>query len=196
MPSRKRVLITGGAGFIGSHVAHNFAERNYEVVVVDNLSTGCQENLVGGSLLKIDVTTDDFKRFVASEKFDVVCHLAAQIDVRASVDDPTADAATNIFGTLNLMEGLRNSPKKPRVVFSSTGGAVYGSSPDFPTPETCPKEPDSPYAVSKLAAEYYLSYYRRIHKVESVVLRFGNVYGPKQSLRGEAGVVAVFANAC
>jgi UDP-glucose 4-epimerase len=126
--------------------------------------------------------------------FDVIVHLAAQIDVRRSVADPLFDASVNILGTLNILESVRTSGRaaKTRVVFSSTGGAIYGDLATPPTVETTPKEPDSPYAISKLAVEHYLSYYTRIHGLDTVVIRFGNVYGPRQDPHGEAGVVAIF----
>jgi UDP-glucose 4-epimerase len=140
------------------------------------------------------VASADTRRIVREGGFDVVVHLAAQIDVRKSVADPVFDATTNIIGTLNILEAIRESGRKTRLAFTSTGGAIYG---DFNTPpnvETYAKDPESPYAVSKLAAEYYLAYYGRVHGLEHVALRFGNVYGPRQDPHGEAGVVAIFCN--
>ena len=133
-------------------------------------------------------------RIVQDGTFDVIVHLAAQIDVRRSVSDPLFDASVNILGSLNILESVRNSSRsqQTRVVFSSTGGAIYGDLATPPTVETTPKEPDSPYAIAKLAVEHYLSYYTRIHGLETVVIRFGNVYGPRQDPHGEAGVVAIF----
>jgi UDP-glucose 4-epimerase len=188
-----KVLVTGGAGFIGSHVADVFLEHGWEVTIVDDLSSGKRENIPSrAKFQEIAVTSPELARLVTETKFDVVTHLAAQIDVRKSVANPIADATTNILGTLNLMEALRSAHAATRVIFTSTGGALYG---DFNTPpnlETYPKDPESPYAISKLSAEYYLAYYGRIHDMESAAVRFANVYGPRQDPHGEAGVVAIF----
>ncbi|MDP9201305.1 MAG: NAD-dependent epimerase/dehydratase family protein [Gemmatimonadota bacterium] len=188
-----KALVTGGAGFIGSHVADLFIGNGWDVTIVDDLSSGKRENLPReAEFHEIGVSSPEFSRVVSSGKFDVVAHLAAQIDVRKSVADPIADAHSNILGTLNLMETLRKSGAPTRVVFTSTGGAVYG---DFNTPpnyETYPKDPESPYAIAKLSVEYYLAYYSRVHGREYAALRFGNVYGPRQDPHGEAGVVAIF----
>ena len=188
-----RVLVTGGAGFIGSHVADTFIAKGWEVTVVDDLSSGRRENVPEKSRFhEIDVNSQEFSRLVTGGGFHVVVHLAAQMDVRKSVADPVADANTNILGTLNLMEALRKSDVPARVVFTSTGGVLYG---DFNTPpnyETYPKDPESPYAIAKLSIEYYLAYYSRVHGQEYAALRFGNVYGPRQNPHGEAGVVAIF----
>lgn len=188
-----KALVTGGAGFIGSHVADLFIANGWEVSIVDDLSSGKRENLPGeAEFHEVSVSSSEFTRLVGSRKFDVVAHLAAQIDVRKSVSDPVGDARTNILGTLNLLEALRKSGDPTRVVFSSTGGAIYG---DFDTPpnyETFQKDPESPYAIAKLAIEYYLAYYSRADGREYAALRFGNVYGPRQDPQGEAGVVAIF----
>lgn len=188
-----KALVTGGAGFIGSHVADLFIANGWEVTVVDDLSSGKRENLSGeAEFHEIGINSPEFTRLVSSSKFDVVAHLAAQLDVRKSVADPIADAHTNIIGTLNLMETLRKGGVGTRVVFTSTGGVLYG---DFNTPpnhETSPKDPESPYAIAKLSIEYYLAYYSRVHGREYAALRFGNVYGPRQDPHGEAGVVAIF----
>ena len=188
-----KVLVTGGAGFIGSHVADLFLEKEWEVTIVDDLSTGRRENAPGEAKLhEISVNSPELVRLVTEQNFDVIAHLAAQIDVRKSVADPIADATINIVGTLNLMEALRAAGAGTRVVFSSTGGALYG---DFTTPpnhETYPKDPESPYAIAKLSTEYYLAYFGHVHNLDSAALRFGNVYGPRQDPHGEAGVVAIF----
>jgi UDP-glucose 4-epimerase len=188
-----KALVTGGAGFIGSHVADLFIANGWDVVIVDDLSSGKRENVPAkAEFHEIGVNSPEFPHLVSSGKFAVVAHLAAQIDVRKSVADPVADAQTNILGTLNLMETLRKSNASTRVVFTSTGGAVYG---DFNTPpnyETYPKDPESPYAIAKLSIELYLAYYSRVHGREYAALRFGNVYGPRQDPNGEAGVVAIF----
>lgn len=188
-----KVLVSGGAGFIGSHVADAFLERGWEVTIVDDLSSGKRENVPAqAKFLEIAVTSPELARLVTETKFDVVTHLAAQIDVRKSVADPVADASTNILGTLNLMEALKRRHASTRVIFTSTGGALYGDFNKPPNVETYPKDPESPYAISKLSAEYYLAYYGRVHNMEAAAVRFANVYGPRQDPHGEAGVVAIF----
>jgi UDP-glucose 4-epimerase len=194
MPRPQRVLVTGGAGFIGSHVADHFRLRDYDVVIVDNLTNGHLQNVGGSTLVEMDIATPDFVSFLRSEEFDLVCHLAAQIDVRNSLSNPSFDATTNILGTLNLLEGTRLAGSRARIIFGSTGGALYGARAQVPTSETWAKEPESPYGISKLAAEHYLNLYTRIRQIDSVVLRFGNVYGPRQLGQGEAGVVGIFCN--
>ena len=188
-----RALITGGAGFIGSHVADLFLDERYEVEIIDDLSSGKRSNVPDGAVFHhLSITSPDAARILRDGAFDVLIHLAAQMDVRRSVADPLFDANTNIVGTLNLLEAIKTSGYRTRVAFTSTGGAIYG---DFNTPpnvETFAKDPESPYAISKLAAEYYLAYYGRLHGIEHVAMRFGNVYGPRQDPHGEAGVVAIF----
>jgi UDP-glucose 4-epimerase len=188
-----KALVTGGAGFIGSHVADLFIGNGWDVTIVDDLSSGKSENLPKqGQFHQIGVTSPEFSRLVGSGHFDVVAHLAAQIDVRKSVADPVADANANILGTLNLMEALRMNASGTRVVFTSTGGALYGDLTTPPNFETYPKDPESPYAIAKLSVEYYLAYYSRVHGRDYAAVRFGNVYGPRQDPHGEAGVVAIF----
>ena len=189
------VLVTGGAGFIGSHVADRFLADGWEVTVVDDLSTGREENIAPAvEFIRADITSPTASSLIERGKFDVVCHLAAQIDVRKSVLDPKLDATRNILGTLNVMEAIKTSGHATRVVFSSTGGALYGAFDDPPSAEAFSKDPEAPYGIAKLAAEYYLAYYGRVHAIESVTLRYGNVYGPRQDPHGEAGVVAIFCN--
>jgi len=191
----KRVLVTGGAGFIGSHVSDVFIANGWAVEIVDNLSSGKRSNVPAEATFhEIDIRSPEASRLVQEGKFDVIVHLAAQIDVRRSVADPLFDASVNVLGSLNILEAVRNSDRaqQTRVVFSSTGGAIYGDLATPPTVEITPKEPDSPYAITKLAVEHYLSYYTRIHGLDTVVIRFGNVYGPRQDPHGEAGVVAIF----
>ena len=191
----KRALVTGGAGFIGSHVADLYLEHGYDVTVLDNLSSGNRENVPDrAEFVEGDISSPEAARLVREGRFDVVSHLAAQIDVRKSVADPVFDAMVNIGGTLNLLEALRQSGHRGRFIFSSTGGALYG---DFVTPpnvEEYPKDPESPYGIAKLSAEYYMAYYARLHGLDTVALRYANVYGPRQNPHGEAGVVAIFCD--
>ena len=190
-----RALVTGGAGFIGSHVADRFVGAGYDVHVVDDLSSGKAEHVPAGATMHVlDVRSKEAAQLVETGAFDVMLHLAGQMDVRKSVADPVFDAGVNIVGTLNLMEAVRRSGHHSRVVFTSTGGVLYGTFTAPPNVETFPKDPESPYAISKLAVEYYLAYYGRVHDIEAAALRFGNVYGPRQDPHGEAGVVAIFCN--
>lgn len=193
--SKRKVLVTGGAGFIGSHVAEAFLGRGDRVWVVDDLSSGKEENLPGGVEFVHasinDASLDDLFRSVGG--FDLVDHHAAQIDVRISVTDPRRDARSNIDGLLNVLECARRHGTK-RVLFVSSGGVVYGEPEMRPTPETQPKLPLSPYGVTKLTGEQYLYYYANIHGLEYAAVRYSNVYGPRQDPHGEAGVVAIFCN--
>ena len=191
--TERRVLVTGGAGFIGSHTVERFLAEGWAVDIVDNLVTGKRENLAPGATFhEVDIRDDDAAALVARLTPDVVVHLAAQMDVRKSVSDPVFDAGTNIVGTLNLLEAIRHRSPRTRLVFSSTGGVIYGDQTTPPNVETFEKNPDSPYAIAKLSAELYLAYYARIHGLDTVALRLGNVYGPRQDPHGEAGVVAIF----
>jgi UDP-glucose 4-epimerase len=190
----QRILVTGGAGFIGSHVADAYLERGHEVWVVDNLSSGRKENVPDdATFVEMDIRDQGVRELFREVRFDLVNHHAAQIDVRVSVADPRLDAEVNLLGLLNLLEGAREVGTK-RFVFVSSGGVVYGEPEEFPTPETAPKLPLSPYGVSKLTGELYLNYYRAIHGLPYVALRYGNVYGPRQDPHGEAGVVAIFSS--
>jgi UDP-glucose 4-epimerase len=186
------VLVTGGAGFIGSHVAEALVARGEEVVVLDDLSSGKRENLPDGiELVEGDVREPQDELF-AVVKPSVCYHLAAQIDVRVSVARPEHDAKINVLGTVNLLQAALEH--KTQVVFSSTGGAIYGEC-DGPAPEDSPRQPISPYGTSKLAAEEYLATYNRLYETGHVSLRYGNVYGPRQDPHGEAGVVSIFLDA-
>jgi UDP-glucose 4-epimerase len=189
-----RALITGGAGFIGSHLADRFVAEGWTTEVLDDLSTGRRENLSPAVRFHhLDVRSPEAAALVATGGFDVVLHLAAQMDVRRSVADPRFDADVNVGGTLNRCEAIRQiHGQRPRLVFSSTGGALYGDTAPPPHAETTGKDPDSPYGVAKLAAEQYLGYYARVQGLDTATVRYANVYGPRQDPHGEAGVVAIF----
>ncbi|MCP3060259.1 NAD-dependent epimerase/dehydratase family protein [Myxococcus fulvus] len=187
-----KVLVTGGAGFIGSHVCDEFLRGGHEVIALDDLSGGRKENLDPRVRLAVhDIRSREASELIKAEKPDVLCHLAAQMDVRRSVDDPGFDADVNIRGMLNLLEAARVSGVK-KVIFSSTGGAIYGEQDVFPAPESHATRPVSPYGVSKAAGELYLGYYKAQYGLPYVALRYANVYGPRQNPHGEAGVVAIF----
>jgi UDP-glucose 4-epimerase len=191
----RTALVTGGAGFIGSHVADRLLAHGYEVTVLDDLSSGRREQVPRGArFVHGDIGSSEAAALVRDGRFDVLCHLAAQIDVRKSVADPAFDSRVNIGGSLNLMEAVRAGGHPTRVIFSSTGGAVYGDLVEPPTDETASKDPQSPYGTAKLSVEYYLGYYARVHGLEAVALRYANVYGPRQDPHGEAGVVAIFCD--
>ncbi|MGH7501427.1 MAG: NAD-dependent epimerase/dehydratase family protein [Longimicrobiales bacterium] len=189
-----KVLVTGGAGFIGSHVAAAYVARGDRVWILDNLSSGRLANVpAGAEFHKMDLRDPALPSlFERAGGFDIVNHHAAQIDVRTSVHDPRADAAINIDGFLNLVEAARRHRTR-RLVYVSSGGVVYGEPERRPTPEGAAKRPLSPYGVSKLAGEHYLHYYLHVHGLEYVALRYSNVYGPRQDPHGEAGVVAIFS---
>jgi UDP-glucose 4-epimerase len=191
----RKALITGGAGFIGSNVYDRFRAAGYGVTVVDDLSTGKRTNLPPDVDLRVlDVGSPGVAELIRSNRFDVIAHFAAQMDVRRSVDDPVFDARVNIFGILNLFEAIRSKPdsERPRFIFASTGGALYGHALTFPTSESAPTNPDAPYGISKLSSELYAAYYGRVWGLDAITLRFGNVYGPRQDPHGDAGVIAIF----
>jgi UDP-glucose 4-epimerase len=187
-----RAVVTGGAGFIGSHVVDALLARGDEVHVLDNLSSGKRANVAAGAQLhEADIRQDTADVF-AEARPEVCFHLAAQIDVRVSVERPDLDADVNVVGTLRVLEAAREHQTK--IVFASTGGAIYGEC-DGPAAEDHPRAPLAPYGVSKLAAEEYIAAYNRLYDTAHVSLRYGNVYGPRQDPHGEAGVVAIFMNA-
>ncbi|MDX1577281.1 MAG: NAD-dependent epimerase/dehydratase family protein [Gemmatimonadota bacterium] len=187
------VLVTGGAGFIGSHVCEAYLARGWEVTALDDLSSGRVENVPEGvRLVELDVRSPDVRELFRESRFDVVNHHAAQIDVRTSVARPRHDASINIDGLLNLIECSREFGLG-RFVFISSGGVVYGEPSDLPVRRGAPKNPLSPYGVSKLTSEYYLRAFRQLEGLEYVALRYSNVYGPRQDPHGEAGVVAIFS---
>jgi UDP-glucose 4-epimerase len=187
-----KILVTGGAGFIGSHVAELLLERNHEVVVADDLSTGRRDNLpAGAAFYQLDIRTEEFAKKVLELRPDAVAHLAAQMDVRKSVVDPLLDAGINVLGTIRVIRSAMEAGAR-KIIFSSTGGAIYGEQEAFPAAEEHPRRPVSPYGTSKLCAEEYLAYFRRAGGPAFVALRYANVYGPRQDPHGEAGVVAIF----
>jgi UDP-glucose 4-epimerase len=186
------ILITGGAGFIGSHVADAYLAAGHSVTILDDLSTGRRENLPArAKFVHGDIRSPEAREVLARGGFTLLNHHAAQMDVRRSVTDPVFDAGVNLVGLLNLLDGARAGGVR-RVVFASSGGVVYGEQGRLPLVETEAKLPVSPYGVAKLASEYYLATYSHLYGLESVALRYSNVYGPRQRADGEAGVVAIF----
>ena len=192
-----RALVTGGAGFIGSNLVDALVSRDHEVTVLDDLSTGKRENLhpamaAGAELIEADMRDPSAVQDVVDRaEAEVVFHLAAQIDVRKSAADPATDARINVEGTINLLQAVR-AAGVPRLVNTSTGGAVYGEGRIVPVPEDHPVAPEAPYGQSKFAAEGYCELFGRLHGVSTISLRYGNVYGPRQDPLGEAGVIAIF----
>ena len=192
-----RALVTGGAGFIGSNLVDALLDRGDEVAVVDDLSTGKRENLSGALARGADLHEIDIREgarlrdTIAAARPDIVFHLAAQMDVRKSIEDPAWDAGINVVGTINVLEASRLA-RVSRVVNTSTGGAIYGETDVMPTPESVPPRPMSAYGQSKFCAEAYCGWCERLYGLSSVTLRYGNVYGPRQDPHGEAGVVAIF----
>ena len=190
-----KILVTGGAGFIASHIVDSYVSAGIKVVIVDNLSTGKMEFInKKARFYKADITDrQQIARILKREKPDIINHHAAQISVRQSVEDPLFDAQVNLIGLLNLLEEGRHFKLK-KVIFASSGGVVYGDAKIIPTPETYhPKMPLSPYGVSKLASEHYLNFYCQTYGIAYIALRYSNVYGPRQNPHGEAGVVAIFS---
>lgn len=189
------ILVSGGAGFIGSHLVDAFIAAGHQVIVLDNLTTGRSENLnPGARFIEMDVRDPDVAKVFEREEIDVLCHQAAQMNVRKSVANPRFDADVNVLGSLNLFEAARNRGVE-KILFASTGGAVYGEQEYFPADEKHPLRPLCPYGVSKLAVEKYLGYYGQVYGMTTIILRYANVYGPRQNPEGEAGVVAIFSEA-
>lgn len=189
-----KILVTGGAGFIGSNVVDGYIAAGHQVLVVDNLYTGNLSNVnPRATFYQVDVRSEELRKIVEDEKPEVINHHAAQISVPASVEDPLLDADINLKGLLNLLEsGVKQGVKK--VIFISSGGAIYGEASEYPTPEGYAPKPLSPYAITKFCSEYYLAYYAHQYGLDYTILRYANVYGPRQVPHGEAGVVAIFMN--
>ena len=190
-------IVTGGAGFIGSHLVDRLIAAGHEVLAIDNLSSGRTANLnKAAQLEEMDISDARINPVVAGFALDLVFHAAAQISVSLSAREPVTDARTNIMGTLNVLDAIRNAPGNPaKFVFVSSGGAMYGEPEELPAPETLPAMPASPYGASKRAIEVYLPVYRHLFGVRHTTLRLANVYGPRQDPHGEAGVVAIFSRA-
>jgi len=188
------ILVTGGAGFIGSHIVNTYVAAGHRVVVVDNLRTGKRENIhPEARFYHADICDQGaLGRIFADERPDTVCHHAALADVRASLADPVAYTQVNVVGTLNLLQAARAQGGVKRFVFASTGGAVYGEPATLPASEECPPRPLDPYGASKLSCEHFIDTYRHNHGLDFTILRYSNVYGPRQDPTGEAGVVAIF----
>jgi UDP-glucose 4-epimerase len=187
-----KVLVTGGAGFIGSNLVDRLLAEGHQVVVVDNLSTGKRENLnPAARFYEMDIQDPQLAEVFARERPEVVNHHAAQMDVRRAVEDPVFDARVNVLGLINVLENcVRNQVRK--VIFISSGGAVYGEPERLPADENHPIRPITPYGITKYTGEKYCYFYRVVHQLDYTVLRYGNVYGPRQDPHGEAGVVAIF----
>lgn len=189
-----KILITGGAGFIGSHLQDQLIEMGHDVIVIDNLSTGSEKNLnPKAKFYKVDIA--NHKRIAPifkKEKLEIIFHTAAQIDVRKASENPLWDAEINILGTINLLKNAVEYGAR-KIVFSSTGGAMYGDV-ETPADENCRPNPKSPYGISKYSDEMYIRFFGEEHNLEYTILRYANVYGPRQSVKGEAGVVAIFIN--
>lgn len=186
--------MTGGAGFIGSHLVDRFVKDGHEVVALDDLSSGTRPQVNPKARLVVaDVRSKEAAAAVTAFAPEVVCHHAAQMDVRKSVADPSFDADVNLVGLLNIVENARLAGALQHVLFASSGGAMYGEQETFPATEQHPTRPESPYGLAKAVSEQYLDWYHRFYKIPYTALRYGNVYGPRQNPHGEAGVVAIFS---
>jgi UDP-glucose 4-epimerase len=186
------ILVTGGAGFIGSHIVEAYLKLGHRVIILDNLSTGKKENIAADAVFyEMDLLDPKIANIIKDEKIEVINHHAAQISVTHSVSHPEEDATTNILGSIKLLEAAKSVGLK-KFIFASTGGAIYGLQDVFPADESHSCRPESPYAISKFSVENYLNFYRKSHGLNTTVLRYSNVYGPRQDPHGEAGVVAIF----
>jgi len=193
----ERILVTGGAGFIGSHIVDAFLSAGHDVIVVDNLHTGHRENVnPAARFYELDIRdSDGLTRLMQTENPTVVSHQAALADVRGSLREPALYATVNVIGTINLLEAARASGTVRKLLFASTGGAIYGNPDELPATEACAPHPLDPYGSSKLSGEHFIDNYRHNHGLEYCILRYANIYGPRQDPRGEAGVVAIFTGA-
>jgi len=197
-----KILVTGGCGFIGSHLVDRLIKEKHKVVVIDNLSTGKKENLnPQAKFYKLDIRNQKISDVFKKEKPEIVFHLAAQIDLRKSVENPIEDAKINILGSLNIIQSFirvisrnRSHEFASKIIFASTGGAIYGDANIIPTSETYPEMPVSPYGIEKLVFDKYLNYYYKVFGLPYTSLRLSNVYGPRQNSKGEAGVIAIFCD--
>ena len=187
------ILVTGGAGFIGSHIADAYVSLGHNVVIVDNMSTGVDEFInKSAKFYKADIRDAEIGDIIKENKIEIINHHAAQINLRMSVFDPLNDLNINVLGSVNLFEhALKNGVKK--IIFASSGGAIYGSNENLPSTEAHEANPGSPYGINKLVAEKYLYYYKKVHGMDYVTLRYANSYGPRQNSGSESGVVAIFA---
>ena len=196
-----KAIVTGGAGFIGSHIVDGLLSNGYEVMALDDISTGREENLRDAQqhyrnafkLSKVDIRLEEASTIIKTFKPDVIFHMAAQMNVRRSVAEPVFDASINVVGFVNVLESARLAGV-PKVVMASTGGAIYGEQEYFPADEEHPIHAECQYGVAKRCGELYLDYYSRAYKMSCTALRFANVFGPRQNPKGEAGVVAIFAD--
>ena len=195
MGEAKKALVTGGAGFIGSHLVDRLLELEYKVVVMDNLSTGKIKNLDSAAVFHhTDITQPAMDDIIQREQPDLVFHMAAQTSVSQSTKDPIKDVNANVLGTLRVIEASRRVGVE-KIIYSCTGGALYGNPETIPCPDDTPIAPVSPYGMSKWVAEQYLNFYYRLYRLNFTSLRYGNVYGPRQDPYGEAGVVSIFTQA-
>ena len=188
-----KILVTGGAGFIGSNLVHKLIQMRHNVVVIDNLSTGFRSNLhPQAKFYKVDICSAVIDKIFQRERFDYILHYAAQVDVRKSLQNPILDVEVNISGSINLLRSCQKHKVK-KVIFASTGGAIYGEQSYFPADEKHLELPISPYGVTKLSVEKYLYFYNKVYGISYVAIRYANVYGPRQNPKGDSGVVAIFS---
>ncbi len=189
-----KIAVTGGAGFIGSHIVDTYIGLGHEVVILDNLSTGREENInPRAKFINVDITEPEIRKIFERERFDILNHHAAQVDVRTSVRDPLFDLKLNILGSVNLYEAAKDTGVK-KIIFASSGGTVYGEQYQFPADEKHETVPVSPYGITKLTNEKYIHYYHIAYGLEYCIFRYANIYGPRQNPHGECGVVAIFIN--